>query len=38
MFVDAVVKFKYDNKNHVIPAEVPESIDEIPACAGMTQI
>jgi len=37
MFVDAVVKFRYDNKNHVIPAKVPESIDEIPACAGMTQ-
>jgi len=37
MFVDAVVKFKYDNKNHVIPAEVQESINEIPACAGMTQ-
>jgi len=37
MFAVAVVKFKYDNKNHVIPAEVPESIDEIPACAGMTQ-
>jgi len=37
MFVDSVVKFRYDNKNHVIPAEVPESIDEIPACAGMTQ-
>jgi len=37
MFVDAVIKFRYDNKNHVISAEVPESIDEIPACAGMTQ-
>jgi len=37
MFVDAVIKLRYDNKNHVIPAEVPESIDEIPACAGMTQ-
>jgi len=37
MFLDVVVKFRYDNKNHVIPAEVPESIDEMPACAGMTQ-
>jgi len=37
MFGDAVIKFRYDNKNHVIPAEVPESIAEIPACAGMTQ-
>jgi len=37
MFVDAVIKFRYDNKTYVIPAEVPESIDAIPACAGMTQ-
>jgi len=37
MFVDAVIKFRYDNKAYVIPAEVPESIDEIPASAGMTQ-
>jgi len=37
MFVTAVVKFRYDNKSHVIPAEVPESIDEIPAYTGMTQ-
>jgi len=37
MFVDDVVKLRYDNKNHVIPAEVLESIDEIPACAGMTK-
>jgi len=38
MFVNAVMKFRYDNKNHVIPSDVSESIDEIPACAGMTQI
>jgi len=37
MFVNAVIEFRHDNKNQVIPAEVPESIDEIPACAGMTQ-
>jgi len=37
MFVYVVIKFRYDNKNHVIPAEVPESIYEIPAFAGMTQ-
>jgi len=37
MFVDAVIKFRYDNKNHITPAEVPESIDEIPTCAEMTQ-
>jgi len=30
-------EYSCDNTNHVIPAEVPESIDEIPACAGMTQ-
>jgi len=29
MFINAVVKFRDDNKNHVISAEVPESIDEI---------
>jgi len=37
MFVDAVIKLRYDNKNHVIPVEVPESIDEIPSFAGMTK-
>jgi len=38
MFDDAVIKLRYDNKNHVVPAEVPEFIDEIPAFAGMTKM
>jgi len=37
MFVNVVIEFRHQNNNYVIPAEVPESIDEIPACAGMTQ-